>query len=176
MSDITALIMDDHDWQRRQFAELDDARDPAQCQAIWHLLARCLETHGRAEERIVYPHFLKRACIDGDEVRMAIELQRRIRTALAEAAAHDVASVPWHEAVQRARVLNSRHLIAEEDGALADFRKHAPTRLRARLGSEWQRFHAAQGRSRLPPRAPAAGGCATLAANDAAAPPSAAVT
>lgn len=147
MPDITALIMDDHDWLRRRFAELDDAREPALLQALWQTLAHRLEVHARAEEHVVYPALLKRACIDGDEVEFALDIQRRIRDAVAEAAARDVASPAWHDAVQRARVLNSRHLTIDEDGALPDFRKHAPHRLRTRLGSEWQRFHAASQRS-----------------------------
>jgi len=142
MPDITALIMDDHDWLRRRFAELDDARQPAQRKAIWHALVDRLEAHARAEECIVYPQLLKRACIDGDEAERAIEIHERIRGAVAEAAANEVGSVAWNDAVQRARVLHSRHLTLEEDGALPDFRKHAPYRLRTRLGSEWQRFHA----------------------------------
>ena len=47
MADITALIMDDHEWFRRQFALLDDASTPEQLSAIWQPLARRLETHAQ---------------------------------------------------------------------------------------------------------------------------------
>ena len=53
--DITALIMDDHEWFRRQFARLDDASDAQQLEAIWSPLATRLETHAQAEETIFYP-------------------------------------------------------------------------------------------------------------------------
>lgn len=167
MPDITALIMDDHDWLRRRFAELDDARDPQLCKALWDVLAEALQAHGRAEQLVVYPHLLKRACIDGDEAEMAAALHQRIRSAVAEAAAHEVHSAAWNDAVQLARTLNSKHLIIEEDGALADFRKHAPRRLRTRLGSEWQRFLAARGRAPLSAPRAAAKAAADAAAADA---------
>ena len=53
--DITSLIMDDHEWFRRQFARLDDAADNDELAAIWAPLATRLDTHAQAEETIFYP-------------------------------------------------------------------------------------------------------------------------
>lgn len=47
--DITALIMDDHEWFRRQFARLDDASKPAELAAVWEPLAVRLDTHAQAD-------------------------------------------------------------------------------------------------------------------------------
>ena len=67
----------------------------------------------------------------------------KIRSAVADAARCETGSTPWHDAVQRARCENSEHLQEEEDGALPDFRKHSDLKLRAELGAQWIRFHAA---------------------------------
>ena len=57
MADITALIMDDHEWFRRQFALLDDASTPEQLTAIWQPLAQRLETHATARGDHLLPGF-----------------------------------------------------------------------------------------------------------------------
>jgi len=50
--DITQLILDDHEQQRRMFAALDEVdRDaPAALATVWDRLATFLEVHARAEE------------------------------------------------------------------------------------------------------------------------------
>src|SRR5688572_3234350 len=55
--DITRLIMDDHDEQRRLFAMLDqiEASDTRSLEAIWSRLSAFLEIHAEAEEQIFYP-------------------------------------------------------------------------------------------------------------------------
>jgi len=143
MPDITALILDDHEWFRRRFAALDDVREPADLEAVWQPLATRLETHADAEEQVFYPHLRRRADPGGEEMRDAIRDHNKIRRAVADAAAQPVASSAWFEAVGRARAENSDHLREEEDEALPDFRKHASLELRERLGTEWMRFKAA---------------------------------
>ncbi len=142
MPDITALIMDDHEWFRRRFAALDDAREKADLEAVWQPLATRLDAHAQAEETIFYPHLRRRADPGGDETRDAIRDHNKIRAAVAEAGRHETGSAPWHEAVGRARAENSDHLREEEDEGLPDFRKHASLELRARLGAQWLRFYA----------------------------------
>lgn len=68
----------------------------------------------------------------------------KIRRAIADASRQPLAGNDWHVAVTGVRSENSAHLIEEEDGALPDFRKHAPTQQRMDLGEEWLRFHAAR--------------------------------
>ncbi|HZE01285.1 MAG TPA: hemerythrin domain-containing protein, partial [Pseudonocardiaceae bacterium] len=60
MSDITQLILDDHETFRREFAALDDADAPEQLREIWEPLANLLEVHAAAEEAIFYPKLLRR--------------------------------------------------------------------------------------------------------------------
>lgn len=145
MADITALIMDDHEWFRRQFARLDDASTPEELSAVWLPLAQRLETHARAEETIFYPALLKRGEQDEapDETTDAIGDHNKIRDGIAEAAKHEVGSHEWYEAVGQARTENSDHLAEEEDEGLPDFRKHASLELRDRLGGLWVQFYAA---------------------------------
>ncbi|MEP6852614.1 MAG: hemerythrin domain-containing protein [bacterium] len=143
MSDITSLIMDDHEWFRRQFARLDDVSTPADLAAVWQPLATRLDLHAEAEETVFYPHLLKRGEQDPrEETEDAVEDHNKIRDAIAEAARQDVGSDAWFEAVGRARTENSEHLAEEEDQGLPDFRKHAGLELRAQLAEAWLRFYA----------------------------------
>ncbi|MDQ2839068.1 MAG: hemerythrin domain-containing protein [Actinomycetota bacterium] len=145
MADITALIMDDHEWLRRQFARLDDARTTEELSAVWQPLAQRLETHATAEETIFYPALLKRGDEEQapEETEDAIKDHNKIRDAIADAARHETGSSPWYEAVGQARTENSEHLAEEEDEGLPDFRKHASHELRERLGELWVQFYAA---------------------------------
>jgi hypothetical protein len=140
--DITALIMDDHEWFRRQFALLDDAADREALEAVWEPLATRLETHAQAEETIFYPALLKRGDDADDEADDAIRDHNKIRDAISEAAQHAVGSDAWFDAVGRARTENTEHLGEEEDEGLPDFRKNASRELRARLGQLWLDFYA----------------------------------
>lgn len=143
MSDITALIMDDHEWFRRQFALLDDARGEEGLEAIWTPLAKKLDTHAEAEETIFYPVLLKLGQQDpAEETDDAIEDHNKIREAVAEAGQHPVGSDAWFDAVGRARTENSEHLAEEEDEGLADFRQNATLEQRDELGQQWLRFYA----------------------------------
>jgi hypothetical protein len=140
--DITALIMDDHEWFRRQFALLDDAPDTESLRSIWEPLATRLETHAQAEETIFYPALLKRGDDADDETDDAIRDHNKIRDAIAEAGRHDVGSEAWFEAVGKARSENTEHLGEEEDEGLPDFRKNVSRELRTRLAQLWLDFYA----------------------------------
>jgi Hemerythrin HHE cation binding domain len=142
-ADITSLIMDDHEWFRRQFARLDDTTDAAELGQIWEPLAARLDTHAEAEETIFYPLLLKRGGDEAaDETDDAVRDHNKIRDAVAAAREEQVGSDAWFAAVGHARSENSDHLMEEEDEALPDFRKHASHDLRARLAADWIRFYA----------------------------------
>jgi hypothetical protein len=146
--DITELIMDDHEWFRRQFARLDDASGAEELAAVWEPLATRLETHAQAEETVFYPALLKRGDEGADETDDAIRDHNKIRDAIAEAGRHKVGSAGWFDAVGRARSENTEHLGEEEDEALPDFRKNASPELRQRLGELWIEFYAQHPRGR----------------------------
>ncbi|MEY8039073.1 hemerythrin domain-containing protein [Saccharopolyspora cebuensis] len=140
MSDITQLILDDHERFRRQFAAMDDLTDPRQLQEVWRALADLLEVHAKAEEEIFYPELISRGSGAEDETLDAVGDHNDIRDGLHEAALHPVGSEPWHAAVRKARVANSNHMAEEEDDALPDFRRHADPGLREELGRRFQAF------------------------------------
>ncbi|RJQ82065.1 hemerythrin domain-containing protein [Pseudonocardiaceae bacterium YIM PH 21723] len=143
--DITSLILDDHDWFRRQFARLDDITDPTELAKVWQPLADLLDVHARAEEEIFYPHLLRRGDDAEEETLDAIGDHNDIRDGVHEAARHPIGSEAWFEAVHKARMANSEHMAEEEDEGLADFRRNADPGLRAELGrrfAEFKRRHA----------------------------------
>jgi len=60
MTDVTQLILDDHETFRSRFAELDDLRNgPSRAGPVWEALARLLEVHASAEEEHFYPALLQ---------------------------------------------------------------------------------------------------------------------
>jgi hypothetical protein len=140
MADITSLILDDHDWFRRQFARLDDLTDPADLVEVWQPLADLLDVHARAEEEIFYPQLLRRGDDAEEETLDAVGDHNDIRDGVHEAALHPVGSTAWHAAVNKARFANSEHMAEEEDEGLADFRRHADPGLREELGRRFVEF------------------------------------
>lgn len=141
MPDIVDLILDDHDWFRRQFSALDGATGTDELHAIWKPLADLLDVHAAAEEEIFYPELLHLGKDDPeDETIDAIGDHNDIRDGVADAARHPVGTDAWFEAVWRARVANSEHMAEEEDEGLADFRKHADPKLRGELGQRFLEF------------------------------------
>ncbi|MGH3922944.1 MAG: hemerythrin domain-containing protein [Pseudonocardiaceae bacterium] len=142
MSDITQLILDDHETFRREFAALDDASEPEQLRAIWEPLAALLDVHAVAEEAIFYPQLLRRGDDAEDETVDAIGDHNDIRDGVHEAARHPIGSPQWWDAVRKARMANSEHMAEEEDDALPDFRRNAPLSVRVDLGHQFLKFKA----------------------------------
>jgi hypothetical protein len=145
MSDITALILDEHTWFRQQFAALDDlqARTPMDVEAVkrlWEPLATRLDLHAIAEEEIFYPQLLKHGEDPRAETLDAIGDHNDIRDAVHAAARHPVGTDDWWAAVGQARQANDEHMAEEEREGLADFRRHAPAGLREALGKQFARF------------------------------------
>ena len=147
MADIIELIYADHDWLRRQFFRLDDAKGVAELTAVWEPLARRLDTHAEAEETVFYPALLKHGgeTEEGDpedETEDAITDHNEIRDAVREAGKHEVGSEAWFAAVNDARTENGEHLDEEEREAMPDFIKSASLELRHELGMKWLQFYA----------------------------------
>ncbi|WP_214369733.1 hemerythrin domain-containing protein [Pseudonocardia sp. H11422] len=147
MPDITQLILDDHEWFRREFAALDDlrARTPMDADAlrtVWEPLAARLDVHAIAEEEIFYPQLLRHGDDAEDETLDAIGDHNDIRDGVHDAARHPIGSRPWWESVGRARVANDEHMGEEENEGLADFRRNAPGGLRESLGKRFAEFMA----------------------------------
>ncbi|PZS38559.1 MAG: cation-binding protein [Pseudonocardiales bacterium] len=140
MTDITQLILDDHEACRREFAALDDTDEPDQCRRIWEPLAVLLDVHAATEEAIFYPQVLRRGDDAEAETIDAISDHNDIRDGIREAARHPIASSPWWDAVRKTRVATSDHMAEEERDALADFRRNAPTGAREDLGHQFLRF------------------------------------
>ena len=139
MADITALILDDHDWFREQFAKLDElqAQTPANQRAlmrVWRPLADKLDVHALIEEKIFYPQLLKRGSDEAEgETLDAIGDHNDIRDGVRDVNAAAVASDEWWAAVGQTRKANDDHMAEEQREGLAYFRRHAPIGLRESL-------------------------------------------
>ncbi len=146
--DITEIILDHHDEQRRLFAFLReiDRSDRNSLTAVWKRLQGLLDAHAEGEERFFYPELLKEgsgasdADSAADETRDAIEDHNKIRDAAKSADDHDVGSDAWFQSVCKADLENSKHMAEEERQALADFRRNATVEERHRLGVQFLAF------------------------------------
>ena len=148
--DITQLILDDHQEQRRQFAMLEQltGQDPDSLTAVWRRLAAFLDVHAEAEERFFYPKLLKLGEGAGGkptaeaETLDAIKDHNQIRDAVAAVADHPVGGEAWWKAVAAANKANSDHMDEEEREGLTDFRVHADLELRHDLAVQFAVFEA----------------------------------
>jgi len=140
MPDITSLILDDHDRFRREFAKMDDLIDTEELAQVWKSLGEFLDLHAAAEEEVFYPELIRRGSDADEETLDAVHDHNDIRDAVHESALHPPGSTAWLAAVHQARMANSEHMAEEEDGALADFRRHADPGLREELGRKFLAF------------------------------------
>lgn len=146
--DITDIILEQHNEQRRLFGFLQeiDRSDVEALTPIWNRLRGLLDAHAEAEERFFYPRLLKEgkgasdADSAADETRDAIEDHNEIRDAAKEADAQDVGSDAWFKAVCKADLANSKHMAEEERQGLADFRRHSSVEERHQLGVQFLAF------------------------------------
>jgi hypothetical protein len=148
-TDITVLILDDHERFREAFAELDELQaDPDTSESdlsrTWDPLAALLDLHAEAEEEIFYPQLLRRGDDAEEETLDAVGDHNDIRDAVRDAGRQPVASCGWWESVGRARVANDEHMAEEEREALADFRRNSPRTLRESLGRGFLRYKEAR--------------------------------
>ena len=149
MADIIDLVYSDHDWFRRQFFRLDDAKSDAELAAIWDGLSARLDVHAEAEEVVFYPALLKHGGHDHpsnpegdpeDETEDAITDHNAIRDAVRRSRRHKPGSDEWFAAVHEAREQNGKHLDEEEREAMPDFIKSASLELRHELAMQWVQF------------------------------------
>lgn len=148
--DITDLILEDHQEQRRLFLEIDDVAngDPAALKALWTQLRGLLDRHAEAEERFFYPELLKIGRGSGDsdsaedETRDAIKDHNEIRDHASDVDKYDVGSKQWFEAVEATNKANGDHMAEEERQGLSDFRRNADPQLRDSLGRQFAQFSA----------------------------------
>lgn len=146
--DITDIILDQHEEQRRLFGFLQeiDRKNVEALSAIWARLRGLLDVHAEAEERFFYPRLLKEGAgasdsdSAADETRDAIEDHNKIRDAAKEADSKDIGSDEWFKAVCKADLENSKHMAEEERQGLADFRRHSSVEERHRLGVQFLAF------------------------------------
>jgi Hemerythrin HHE cation binding domain len=148
--DITQLILDDHQEQRRLFAILEqiDRSDTGALAAVWGRLAAFLEVHAAAEEALFYPALLRvgiaarrKAGVE-DETLDAIHDHNEIRDAVAEVARHSVGSDGWYAAVAGANLANGDHMAEEEREGLTDFRRLAGLQQRHELAVAFAAYEA----------------------------------
>ncbi len=148
MTDITMLILADHNWFREQFAKLDGLQaqtpvDRGALDRVWRPLADKLDVHAYIEEKIFYPQLLKRGTEDPEgETLDAIGDHNEIRDGVRAAKAARVGTEAWWTAVGRTRLANDDHMSEEERQGLSDFRRNAPIGLREALGGQYSQFMA----------------------------------
>lgn len=146
--DITQLILDDHQEQRRLFAILEQINpaDTTALTAIWSRLATFLELHAKAEELFFYPPLLQIGKGAGgkdspeEETEDAIEDHNEIRDAVSAVASCEVGSDGWFAAVAAANKANGDHMAEEEREGLADFRRHSSLQTRHELAIDFITF------------------------------------
>ncbi|MGI8701958.1 MAG: hemerythrin domain-containing protein [Nocardioidaceae bacterium] len=147
--DITQVILDDHEEQRRMFARLDDVdrSDTETLGALWTRLSTMLEVHAQAEEELFYPELLKLGerlhdDTEVDETKDAIGDHNDIRDGVGAANEHAVGSEEWWAGVSAAREANDEHMGEEEHEGLADFRQHVALDVRNSIGVAFVAFEA----------------------------------
>jgi hypothetical protein len=146
MTEITGLILAEHESFRRSFLDLRDLRPLGASPALvaaWRDLADRLEVRAAAEEDIFYPVLLKRGSDEAPEETLdAIGDHNQIRDAIREGAATEVASLEWRDAVLECRKANDEHLAEGERDVIPNFRERSDDELRSVLGREWLQFRA----------------------------------
>jgi hypothetical protein len=147
--DITDVILEDHEEQRRWFSRLDqvDRSDTATLAAYWKRLSAMLEVHAQAEELFFYPELLKLGqrlhdSTEAEETDDAIGDHNDIRDGILEAGKHDVGSDGWWQGVMAARKANDEHMGEEEHEGLRDFRLHVDAETRHRIAVTFLAYEA----------------------------------
>src|SRR5579875_470345 len=157
--DITEIIQQQHDEQRRGFAALEEwPRDDTEgLAAMWRRLAILLENHAEAEERYFYPELLKLGTGAADakdaqeETQDAVHDHNEIRKAIRKADRCKTGTDEWWTAVIDCNVHNSTHMGEEERQDLADFRQQTSLQLRHDIAIQFLRLEAMNATSGVKP-------------------------
>jgi hypothetical protein len=144
-ADITEMILDDHDWFRRQFLHLADLRDHPdridEAAKLWDELARYLEVHASAEEEHFYPSMARRVDDeDASATEDAIGDHDDIRAGARKAFDAQVGSDAWWSAIDETDQANNHHMSEEETDDLAPFRRATSLAFRQELGAKFEQF------------------------------------
>lgn len=141
-ADITEMILDDHDWFRREFLRLADLReDPEAAGRVWRALSRHLEVHAAAEEQHFYPSMATRA--DDDDASAtedAVGDHDDIRAAARKTFGKTIGSQDWWAAIDECDEANNHHMSEEERDDLAPFRRATSLEFRQQLGAKFEQF------------------------------------
>jgi hypothetical protein len=144
-ADITEMILDDHDWFRRQFLRLADLRDHEdkvdEAAEVWEELAIYLEVHASAEEQHFYPSMATRADdSDASATEDAIGDHDDIRAGTEKARKAEVGTEDWWAAIDETDSSNNHHMSEEESDDLAPFRRVTSLAFRQELGAKFEQF------------------------------------
>ncbi|WP_242097626.1 hemerythrin domain-containing protein [Sphingomonas sp. CROZ-RG-20F-R02-07] len=148
--DICNLILEDHAEQRKLFAIIEEigTDDAEALGSVWNRLHGLLDTHAEAEERYFYPTVVRRGEGAGDaddmheEVEDAIDDHNEIRDAAAAVAKEQVGTKAWFDAVDKANLVNSKHMAEEERQGMTDYRRHTSAEERHAAAIKFAAFDA----------------------------------
>lgn len=141
MSDVTLLILQDHETLRSMFAELEGLRDnPQRAADVWADLAALLEVHASAEEEHFYPALLQHVPGSEEETKDAIGDHDEIRDGIRHAQDAEVGSEQWWKGIAETREANDHHLAEEERDDLPDCLQYMSLEHRLELGAGFQEF------------------------------------
>ena len=139
--DITVLIEREHDAFRRQFDTLQGFSDPRELEEAWTALVDLLEVHASGEESVLYPHLVRAAEEEAEEVEHAVRDHNEIRDSVRAVEGQAVGSEAWWRAVRAAWEVNEEHLQEEERDVLPACRDNIDRARREELGRQWVAFH-----------------------------------
>lgn len=156
MTDVTELIVSDHDRICRLFTTLDDvaryvtageSRGSAPGWVLattWARIAGLLDMHADAEQEICFLAMFGYRRNQFSEMEDAIADLNDVREAVAETHLQEAGCPAWWRAVDAARRSIHRHIFTIEQGILSDFCARSDGRLRAGLSKQWTAFIAAR--------------------------------
>jgi len=117
MADIIDLIYADHDWLRRQFFRLDDAKSKDELAAVWNVLSMRLDAHADAEETVFYPAIAKKEDLK-DMVAESLEEHKQVKTLLREMESLASDSEKFEPKLKVLMENVEHHAVEEEEGKM----------------------------------------------------------
>ncbi|MGI8449591.1 MAG: hypothetical protein ACR2MP_20915 [Streptosporangiaceae bacterium] len=173
MTDVLELIIGDHQRIRRLLEALDDAARYAACDergspewtlaAVWARIDTLLTLHADVEQEICFLPIYRGRTDWLKDLGDATAVLNDIQDAVAETRLQKAGSPTWWRAADAVRRSTCAHILATEDGPLADFPARSSARLRQQLSRQWVAFAAARrrdtdpGEQELPAASPAWG-------------------
>ena len=141
MTDLTELIVAEHERIRRLFSALEDVaryasrqagrRGPLLLEESWARLAAVIAAHAEAERRVLYP-----ALAAAGAGQPAPPGHRGLLECVEQVGRHVPGSAAWRRAVAVARAGTRAHFSAEEQ-LILEFRQRTDRVRREALGRQW---------------------------------------